>query len=99
MTFNEVNQVLWIIANPTIDYNGIDCKLHHWSRCWKRKGVPTNSYGSKNKGIICGDRLCSEVPGGKDAIKNEKPTISTVPAKPSMTSPKSEKMEDKSMSI
>ncbi len=63
----------------------------------KGKGVPSSSYGSKNKGIVCGDRLCSEVPGGKDAIKKEK-TTSTVPAKPSMTSPKSEKMEDKSMS-
>jgi hypothetical protein len=64
----------------------------------KGKGVPSSSYGSKNKGIVCGDRLCSEIPGGKDAIKNEKPTASAVPTKPSMTSPKSEKMEDKSMS-
>ena len=45
----------------------------------KGKGVPVSSYGSKNKGIVCGDRLCSEVPGGKDAIKKEK-TTSTVPA-------------------
>ncbi|MEK6931067.1 MAG: hypothetical protein AABZ37_02700, partial [Thermoproteota archaeon] len=64
----------------------------------KGKGVPSSSYGSKNKGIVCGDRLCSEIPGGKDAIKDEKPTAPTVPAKPSMTPPKSEKMEDKSMS-
>src|SRR3990172_4744695 len=61
----------------------------------KGQGVPSNSYGSKNKGIVCGDRLCSEIPGGKDAIKNEKPVPSTTP-KSSMTS-KSEKMEDKSM--
>jgi hypothetical protein len=26
----------------------------------KGKGVPSSSYGSKNKGIVCGDRLCSE---------------------------------------
>ena len=65
----------------------------------KGKGVPSSSYGSKNKGIVCGDRLCSEIPGDKDAIKNEKPVSSTVPTpkNPSMTSPKSEKMEDKSM--
>jgi len=62
----------------------------------KGQGVPSSSYGSKNKGIVCGDRLCSEIPGGKDAIKNEKPMPSTTP-KSSMTSPKSEKMEDKSM--
>src|SRR3989338_9169221 len=55
----------------------------------KGKGVPSSSYGSKNKGIVCGDRLCSEIPGGKDTIKNEKSMSSTVP--------KSEKMEDKSM--
>src|SRR3990167_9269803 len=32
----------------------------------KGQGVPSSSYGSKNKGIVCGDRLCSEIPGGKD---------------------------------
>jgi hypothetical protein len=66
----------------------------------KGQGVPSSSYGSKNKGIVCGDRLCSEIPDGKDAIKNEKPMpiTPTVPAKPTMTSPKSEKMENKSMS-
>ena len=64
----------------------------------KGQGVPSSSYGSKNKGIVCGDRLCSEIPGGKDAIKNEKqPSTVTTPKNPSMTSPKSEKMEDKSM--
>lgn len=28
----------------------------------KAQGVSTNSYGSANAGIVCGDRLCSEVP-------------------------------------
>ena len=27
----------------------------------KGQGVPTNQYGSATKGIVCGDRLCSEV--------------------------------------
>ena len=38
--------------------------------------IGATSYGSHNKGIVCGDRLCSESP---------------------MTSPKSEMMDDKSM--
>ena len=28
----------------------------------KAQGTPSKSYGSKNAGIVCGDRLCSEVP-------------------------------------
>ncbi|MBS3923350.1 MAG: hypothetical protein KGZ37_09440 [Nitrosarchaeum sp.] len=28
----------------------------------KAKGTPSKSYGSKNAGIVCGDRLCSEAP-------------------------------------
>ncbi|NJK78312.1 MAG: hypothetical protein HC944_06480, partial [Nanoarchaeota archaeon] len=31
----------------------------------KSKGTPTRSYGSANAGIVCGDRLCSEVPATK----------------------------------
>jgi len=29
--------------------------------------VGANSYGSANKNIVCGDRLCSEYPGGRAA--------------------------------
>ena len=29
------------------------------------QGVTTSSYGSKNTGIVCGDRLCSETPAAK----------------------------------
>jgi hypothetical protein len=28
----------------------------------KAQGTPSKSYGSKNAGIVCGDRLCSEIP-------------------------------------
>ncbi|MEX2191956.1 MAG: hypothetical protein WD717_01050 [Nitrosarchaeum sp.] len=28
----------------------------------KAQGTPSKSYGSKNAGIVCGDRLCSDVP-------------------------------------
>jgi len=30
-----------------------------------------NSYGSANKGIVCGDRLCSEYPGGYEQFKKD----------------------------
>ncbi len=31
----------------------------------KAKGVSTSQYGSATAGIVCGDRLCSEYPGGR----------------------------------
>ncbi len=33
--------------------------------------VGAKSYGSANNNIVCGDRLCSEVPGGKTAFEKE----------------------------
>ena len=51
-----------------------------------RTGV--QSYGSANKGIVCGDKLCSAAPIA--------PTVPKT-VKPSEPAPKSEKMEDKSM--
>lgn len=35
--------------------------------------VGTQSYGSKNANIVCGDKLCSEIPGGKQAM--ERPVV------------------------
>jgi hypothetical protein len=32
---------------------------------------PTQSYGSANKLIVCGDRLCSEYPGGYEQFKRD----------------------------
>ena len=34
----------------------------------KGKGVSTQKYGASTG--ICGDRLCSEIPGGREAIGN-----------------------------
>jgi hypothetical protein len=40
--------------------------------------VGTKSYGSANNGVVCGDRLCSEVPGGQAAFEKE----TAIPASP-----------------
>ncbi len=37
--------------------------------------VGTRSYGSATSSIVCGDRLCSEIPGGRAAYES-----GTVPA-------------------
>lgn len=41
--------------------------------------IGTNSYGAKTAGIVCGDRLCSEYPGGYDAWKRDQGQVSVVP--------------------
>ena len=33
----------------------------------KGQGVSSSSYGSNTKGMVCGDRLCSDIPGGREA--------------------------------
>ena len=33
----------------------------------KSQGVSISSYGSKTKEMVCGDKLCSEIPGGREA--------------------------------
>ncbi|MDH3502187.1 MAG: hypothetical protein OEL69_06750 [Nitrosopumilus sp.] len=38
----------------------------------KSKGVATSKYGSATN--VCGDRLCSEIPGGKTAWTNKSPS-------------------------
>jgi len=37
----------------------------------------THSYGSANNSIVCGDRLCSEIPGGRAAFEEQQrmPTL------------------------
>ena len=35
----------------------------------KSEGVSTAKYGSGTKGTVCGDKLCSEIPGGYEAWK------------------------------
>ncbi|MBS3926316.1 MAG: hypothetical protein KGZ34_06475 [Nitrosarchaeum sp.] len=37
----------------------------------KAQGTPTKSYGSASKGIVCGDRLCSEAPATQP-VKEQK---------------------------
>ena len=43
----------------------------------KAQGTTTKSYGSQNAGIVCGDRLCSEVPAAKPVqVKTEQKKMS-----------------------
>ena len=35
----------------------------------KSEGTSISKYGSATKSVVCGDRLCSEIPGGYDAWK------------------------------
>jgi len=48
--------------------------------------VGAKSYGSANQNIVCGDRLCSEVPGGKAAFEKET-VIPESPILPQDTTP------------
>ena len=38
----------------------------------KGQGVGSSKYGSATKGMICGDRLCSEIPGGRAAYEEQR---------------------------
>ncbi len=44
----------------------------------KGQGVSSSSYGSKTKGMICGDRLCSEIPGGRESWEKGQGTTEVV---------------------
>jgi len=37
----------------------------------KSKGRTTDQYGSKTASIVCGDRLCSEYPGGYEQFQKD----------------------------
>jgi len=43
--------------------------------------------GSTLSTKVCGDRLCSEIPGGRDAWESKEPATITVKNEPSMTIP------------
>jgi len=48
------------------------------------------SYGSANKGVVCGDRLCSEYPGGYEQFKKDQGKsvkIGTEPVEPTAPTP------------
>jgi len=49
----------------------------------KSKGTPTSKYGSSTEGIVCGDRLCSEIPGGEAAFEADETEESMVDKKTS----------------
>jgi len=52
--------------------------------------VGVQSYGSANKGVVCGDRLCSEYPGGYEGWKRDQQsgTKSVSPPPEQVTPPK-----------
>ena len=37
----------------------------------KAQGVSVSKYGSQTKNQVCGDRLCSEIPGGRHAYEEQ----------------------------
>jgi len=52
--------------------------------------LATKSYGSANQGIVCGDRLCSEYPGGYEQFKKDQGEgvkIGTEPVEPTAPTP------------
>jgi len=46
----------------------------------KAQGKSTNQYGSNTAGIVCGDRLCSEYPGGYEQFQKDRGESSKVGA-------------------
>lgn len=59
--------------------------------------VGANSYGSANKAVVCGDRLCSEYPGGYEGWKRDQQS-GTKPVSPppeEVTPPKKTEPEKK----
>ena len=64
----------------------------------KGQGVPTKAYGSKT--AVCGDRLCSEIPGGKAGFESGNTSTQTsVPPKekPAMKDESMKSMEKPAM--
>ena len=59
----------------------------------KGAGVGTNKFGTATKGIVCGDRLCSET-GGKTVMPS---TSTEEPAPPEEPSPTEEPVEESTM--
>ena len=57
----------------------------------KGQGVSTGSYGSANKGIVCGDRLCSNYPGGYAQFLKDRDSSSKVGTTPQTPEPPAEK--------
>ncbi|MFB5610316.1 MAG: hypothetical protein ACE5R3_00795 [Nitrosopumilaceae archaeon] len=48
----------------------------------KSKGTGTSQYGSATKFQVCGDRLCSEYPGGYEQFQKDKGQIKKTPTQP-----------------
>jgi len=49
--------------------------------------IGPNSFGSANKGVVCGDRLCSEYPGGYEAWKRDQQSGTTPVSPPEQVTP------------
>ena len=58
----------------------------------KGQGVPTSQYGSATKGIVCGDKLCSEV---KEDVKKKEVKKETTPEVKKETTPEVKKEQVK----
>jgi len=56
--------------------------------------VGADSYGSANKYVVCGDRLCSEYPGGYKQFQEDKEQGMRAPAETEEPEPMKETMEE-----
>ncbi|MCH6586430.1 MAG: hypothetical protein IH792_05320 [Thaumarchaeota archaeon] len=59
--------------------------------------VGAQSYGSANKFVVCGDRLCSEYPGGYEQFQKDKQQGVKAPAEPVEPEPVEEEIMEEPM--
>lgn len=64
---------LFTVAMATNNFQEADAAKSQGSDAPSRVG--TKSYGSATANLVCGDKLCSEIPGGKQGM--ERPVIKT----------------------
>lgn len=83
---------LFTVAIATNNYQEVDAAKSEGTDAPSRVG--TKSYGSKTDHIVCGDKLCSEISGGKQAV--EKPAVKTPvkTEKPSTKTPQPAEVEE-----
>ncbi len=78
MTFKYVGllAVLPLLAVALADQSVTDADA------LKSKGVGASAFGKSTADIVCGDRLCSEYPGGRDAFEERLSTVSSAGSVP-----------------
>lgn len=70
----------------------VDAAKSQGSNALGRVGV--NSYGSANAGVVCGDVLCKDYPGGRAGWEEDKKSSSTVSQSPKTTESSTQKTDE-----